>query len=527
MKMNGIPTQARSVRIASTLMWLVVSTAAVHAGPIDPKNPPQGRFLDDWAQVYMAGGKVGYAHSTMTREGDKITTDFSMMIRMGRAGQFIEIRSTNKTQESLDGVPIGFVTEMDMSFMKTSMTGTIKDGRIKITSSQLGMQQVQEYPLPKDALLSWGLFRASLIRGFEPGLTYTLRAYAPDMRLDDAVDAVIKIKDWESFKAGDKVMRGQRVETSLVSPLGALESVSWLDKDGNTLKQQILAPGLGNMEIVTCDEAAALGDFLPPEVFMATVIQAKRRLEPRSIRQIRYRIRSKNEENKLELLPETGMQKVVRNPDGSILLEVTRQVHSKTKPDAVLIADASTDRRSTDLSEYLESNLFMNTSDPELIKLAKQAGGQESDPFVLGDKLRKFVGGYVSTKNLNVGFASASEVCRTREGDCTEHGILLAALGRLNGLPSRVVVGLAYVQSFGGQSDVFGYHMWTQFYIDGRWIDFDAALGESDCSPTRIAFATSSLKSTGLADLSLPLMKMIGAIDIDILDVESVDTTDQ
>jgi hypothetical protein len=102
---------------------------------------------------------------------------------------------------------------------------------------------------------------------------------------------------------------------------------------------------------------------------------------------------------------------------------------------------------------------------------------------------------------------------------------LLAALGRINGLPSRVVVGLAYVPTFGGQHDIFGYHMWTQFFIDGRWVDFDAALRESQCSPTRIAFATSSLQNAGLADLSLPLLSRIGAIGIEVESVESVDTT--
>jgi hypothetical protein len=87
-------------------------------------------------------------------------------------------------------------------------------------------------------------------------------------------------------------------------------------------------------------------------------------------------------------------------------------------------------------------------------------------------------------------------------------------------LPSRVVVGLAYVSAFGRQDDIFGYHMWTQFHIDGRWLDVDAALRESDCSPTRIAFATSSLRSTGLADLSLPILSKIGSIDIEIVEVE-------
>ena len=98
--------------------------------------------------------------------------------------------------------------------------------------------------------------------------------------------------------------------------------------------------------------------------------------------------------------------------------------------------------------------------------------------------------------------------------------MLLAALGRINGLPSRVAVGLAYVPRFGGERDIFGYHLWTQFYIEGVWYDYDAALGESDCSPIRIAFATSSLKDAGMADLSLPLLGMIGSLDLEIIEVE-------
>ena len=215
-------------------------------------------------------------------------------------------------------------------------------------------------------------------------------------------------------------------------------------------------------------------------------------------------------------MPDGGMQTVTVKDNGSVEITLTRQTHEKVRHLPVKHQPA-------DLSEYLESNLMMNMKDPQLIELAGRAAHGEKNPYRLADKLRRFVTDYVKTKSLNIGFATASEVCRTREGDCSEHGVLLAALGRLHGLPSRVAVGLAYVPLFGGKDDIFGYHLWTQFYIDGRWVDFDAALHESRCSPTRIAFATSSLKNTGLADLSLPLITKIGAIDIDILEIEEVD----
>ncbi|NBU87363.1 MAG: transglutaminase domain-containing protein, partial [Verrucomicrobia bacterium] len=71
-------------------------------------------------------------------------------------------------------------------------------------------------------------------------------------------------------------------------------------------------------------------------------------------------------------------------------------------------------------------------------------------------------------KNYGVGFATASEVARNKEGDCTEHSMLLAALGRALGIPTRVATGLVYADEFEGEKDVLVYHMWNQFYHPGN-----------------------------------------------------------
>src|SRR5690606_5201760 len=102
----------------------------------------------------------------------------------------------------------------------------------------------------------------------------------------------------------------------------------------------------------------------------------------------------------------------------------------------------------------------------------------QQPPAVIAEKLRRFVHSYISNKSLDVGLASASEVCRTREGDCTEHATLLAAALRFAGIPSRVVSGLIYAEEFAGRSRIFGYHMWTQALLPDdagamRWVDLD------------------------------------------------------
>jgi hypothetical protein len=74
-----------------------------------------------------------------------------------------------------------------------------------------------------------------------------------------------------------------------------------------------------------------------------------------------------------------------------------------------------------------------------------------------------------------------------REGDCTEHALLLAAAGRALGIPTRVAVGLAYIDQFAGRKNAFVPHAWAQAWIDGRWTSFDAALGGFDSGHIALA----------------------------------------
>jgi len=508
----------RYVGVAALVAIGITGSGVVRAGErFDFRNPPQGRFADDWLTIYMLGGKVGYGHTTMTRDGDTIATRTEMTMKLGRVDNPVTIEVSQSTTETVDGTPLTFASEMNASVMKTSTRGVIKDGQVTITTSQLGMDQKRTFPFAKSSLMSWGLYRESMIHGLKPGTEYTLKVFAPDIRVDGPVDAHTVIGKRESYKSLAGTGEGQRVALTMASPVGEVEMVSWVDEQGLPLLARMGMPGLGDMELVTTDEKSALSDYMPPEIFMTTTIPAKRSIDYKHAQRITYRLRPKSGVGTpaaVADLPDTGPQHVVKRDDDAVDVIVSRQARDTSKK--LTMPDRGA------MAEYLGSNLMINTDDPELQKIAKRGakGTTAKNPYRLADNLRRFVTDYISEKNLNIGFATASEVCRTREGDCSEHGVLLAALGRINGLPSRVVAGIAYVPLFGKQDDIFGYHMWTQFWINGRWVDYDAALRESDCSPIRIAFGVSSLKSAGLADLSMPLLNRIGAIDLTVVKIE-------
>jgi hypothetical protein len=503
--------------------WVGGLAMAICGGPllagVNPKNPPAGRFSDEWAEIYMAGGKAGYAHSTMTRDGSVVSTKTEMKLRLGRAKAIVELNIIQSTTETLEGMPVHFESIMDLAQMKMATSGSISGGLVTITTSQYGMEQRQRYPFPTGALMTWGLFRKSLLEGFKPGTEYDVSVYAPDLRADGEVTLSTVIGEWENFEHRGETRRGQLVKAVMTSPIGSIETVSWVDEDGEPLRVRMPMPGLGAMEVIAADQATAMASFVEPEIFLTTVIKAKRPIDRRNTRGIRYRLTAHNLDAKLNELPDSAMQKLVSTGDSTV--EVVVQRHPR--PPYAQAPPARTPPPSpASMSEYLEGNLMINLEDPKLIELASLAAGETQNVYEVADRLRKFVSEYVVAKNLDVGFATASEVARTREGDCSEHGILLAALGRARGIPSRVVAGLAYTPWFAGEKDVFGYHLWTQFWLDGQWVDYDAALAESDCSPARIAFVTSSLKNAGLADLSFALLPKIGSVELEILSIDRI-----
>jgi len=167
-----------------------------------------------------------------------------------------------------------------------------------------------------------------------------------------------------------------------------------------------------------------------------------------------------------------------------------------------------------DMAEFLESNVYLDSSDPLIEDLAEKAKGKGKGIAEIAKSLTTFVHRYVASKNFSVGFASASEVARNREGDCTEHSILLAAMGRAVGIPSRVATGLVYTKRFQDRRDVLVYHMWTQFFVDGKWINYDSALGYESCPADRILLAVSSLKGEDLIESMLPVMEFIQNLQV-------------
>jgi len=491
---------------------LVPPTGSARAD--DPRNPPEGTFADRWYAVMLMGSKAGYMHTTMTRHGEEIRSLVETRMRVGRGGQPITMSVTLAARETIDGTPLAFESAVDASLMRITYKGRIRNGKVTVTSTQLGQQQVRTYSLPKDAKLTWGAYLETLEHGLEPGTSYRLNLYDPTMSPDTAVPVVVKVIKKETIDLFGRKLEATRLESTMAMPsaMGTLnmKTVTWVDDRGEALRMRMQVIQFP-VEMVQCAKAYALAEADPPELFLDTLIPSDRPIRRDAARKIVFRL-SVQGGGDMPTLPTTGMQKPTPNADGSLTLTVTRQDHRAlraAKPTATAKA----------MLEYLRPSAYLNCDDPAVVKLARQVAPNETNPYVIADALRRFVSRHIQQKTLNVGFATASEVARSREGDCSEHAVLLAALARARGLPSRVLGGLVFCERLGGRRNVFGYHMWTEVYLAGQWVDLDPAQNQTDCDPTHIALAVSSLDDKGLPDVALSLLNVIKRLKIETIEV--------
>ena len=183
--------------------------------------------------------------------------------------------------------------------------------------------------------------------------------------------------------------------------------------------------------------------------------------------------------NALADLPQVGAQRVRR-----IDARRARVSVDTTMTSAAAAGDL------TDPRWMASNNLIDFRSDAVQQLFAKVKFPADTSALQRAEILRMLVARHLRNKNMATAFGSASEAAIARGGDCTEHAVLLAALLRAAGIPSRVASGLVYVRDIsgvGGGGPGWGWHLWTQALVDPIVTDAVPARDNTTSSTTSTA----------------------------------------
>lgn len=161
-----------------------------------------------------------------------------------------------------------------------------------------------------------------------------------------------------------------------------------------------------------------------------------------------------------------------RYAQSTVLVEAVRT-------DSIDLVVAGQDHFTTAPQPYhSEASFVIDFDEPDLAPLDAQAKALDpasnTPPAV--SELARLVFEALPEKTYERGFDLASQAARAGAGDCTEHSVLLAALSRAQGLPTRVVFGALIVAE---ANAAYG-HAWNEVFVDGEWQLVDATLQDSE-----------------------------------------------
>lgn len=451
-----------------------------------------------WMKVLIDGRKIGHVVQTRTVDGGQVTTTERMEATIDRAGISIAMTTEERSIETRDGKPIAFASESGLSGVTTLTEGTLEGDVVKVRTTSFGRTDERSVPWPAGAVLSEGARLIEQRHGLAPGTRYELLMFEPSNLI--AIPVKTEVVGIERVTTGLRTEDLIRVDQRLELPGAPIEAKAWLDGEHGLRKSVMPLLGM-SLEMIACDEACATAPNQPADLLERTMVKAPRAL-PREERAghavATVVLKGTNEAS----LPSVGEQRATKRDARTWQVDID--------PDAVrdTRAPRAADRAA---SRWLESD------HDELVKLAREAAGDAGEDFARMRAVEQFVRGYITNKSLRIGYASALETVRSREGDCTEHALLVAALGRALGIPTRVVNGLAYADAFGGRAHVFVPHAWAQAWVGDRWESFDAALPGYDSA--HLAFAVNDGDPAGFYSS----VNLLGNVEVTSFDARDAD----
>lgn len=488
-------------RLAAAILLYVLAPLAAFA-----------QTADRWYVVEMMGGKAGWMHTFDLETDTTVTTTSKTHFSLARGGAGLSITIESEFVEGRDGKPISMKAVQKLGKNEIISEYTFTPEGIRLKSTQEGETTERTLPNPEGTWLAPAAAERYVQQRFKSGAKeITVRTMDPS----NGPTVVTAVRT--GFEPEKLTIAGRELDVVKtvveMSVMPGAKSTEYIDAEGELVKSRTLVGGLAvTMTRSTREEAIAEGAGPSPEVMTSTFIYPDKPIDnPRQVKQA-VLVLSVPEEP-LPEVPATGSQRVEK-VDATTLRLTIRADTFDPAPDA-----------DTKDPAYLAATTMCDSNDEQVKRLAAvalQAVGE--DKAKRAEMLRRFVHLHITKKNLNVGFASASEVARDRAGDCSEHGVLLAAVLRADGIPARVVSGLVYADGFAGAKQIFGYHMWAQalLTIDGapRWVDLDATLPASTpFDATHITLGTSALAE---GDLTSGMVSVAGAMGRLKVKVESV-----
>ncbi len=435
----------------------------------------------EWMTIYHNGKKLGYSVFSVQNRGEKgYIIKSAATIKAAIAGLEANIIMENKVRLDTTFKLQSFDFKLTSDQYNTHISGE-KFGTEMRTTIIHGADSVRKtFTVPQDLYTYLGIQPLISWQGIREGERLRIPAYDPVSMETAEVEIIHEGK--ETVRIREKDYKLNRIKVIF----RGIPATRWLDDNGLTYREESIM-GL-MMERTSSEEALNTEDMELTGIDLLDV----------------YAVIPDVPIRKPEKLTELTLQIDGIDPSYFLALNSPRQMVISENPLILRIRPVGDASVPVDRDKHLAATDMIQPSHEmirsELEAIRKTAPGGELDAQYLREWVYKYL-----RKFPVVSLSSATEILTHAEGDCSEHTILYTSLSRGAGIPTRIHMGLAYVDG------KFFYHAWPVVYMDGQWIPIDPTLDQPMADATHIAILESDM--TNLPEL----IPALGRISIKVV----------
>jgi hypothetical protein len=433
---------------------------------------------EQWMGVYLNGEKIGYLWRKISPAASGYTMDEAFRIKMIVMGTAKDVETLLNANLDKNLKLLSFTAKIKAD-LDIEISGSVLGKDLSLTIDSAGVKTTKKIHLGKEPTLE-GPAITKMLRGLKPGDRISIPIFDP--ALMGVEDLELKVAAKENIMSLGKLQEAYKVKGNMKG----IEFTVWITEEGEVLREE--SP-TGFLLVKETKENALKVASPSLDLISQAAVPFGMKL-PANISYLKVRITNINFKG-LEL--DGGRQKLTGN-----LLAINKEV-----------LDTRLKTRNTEISgkafdEYLKDTIFIQSKDPQIMGLAREIIKNEKDPLVAARLIYDWVYRNIE-KTPTITVPMATDVLRTKKGDCNEHTTLFTALARAAKIPAKIAVGLTYKDGF------FYYHAWPEVYA-GQWMAVDPTLGQFPADASHIRLITGDL------DKQMQILPVINKIRIEGLE---------
>jgi hypothetical protein len=441
-----------------------------------------------WMGLYSGKDRIGYSRTKIvTDNGDREASE-QMKLKMTVLGKEQEVDTNAKYL--LHGFDLkGFEFFMKAGSVDLKVTGVRHGDKLKMKITSISGNTELNIPIDQEPVVNPVLYDWLISKNPEIGKSYEVLLFDPTAVLTGSdlgnLKAILTVEAEDEVSVPSGTYKTYRVKMNY---LGSDET-AWITPNGEVVKE--VSP-LGIVSLKENREDLVTENISSLDIVDKTAISSNLKIEnPRDLELLRLRIGGIDSTEGLDLT-DNYRQSI---KDG--LLEV--RVGSLSDINTYEIPYTG-----KKLKAYTQESSLIQSTNDAIVKQARAILGDEKNSLQAARKINDWV-----YKNLEktptISLPNALDVLESRKGDCNEHAVLFTALARAAGIPTKLVLGLVFLDG------KFYYHAWNEVFV-GKWIAVDPTFGQLPADASHVKFVEGNLNK------SSEILRLVGKIKLDVVE---------